>query len=140
MTCDNIETAKFNADRIGSRHLCEHGPLRSQRPIITGQWSKLIAPCIILGAYQCPIAMQGKSKEVVVMDQADTDLRSEISDATKLRDDLDGLVVNMELTLISIIQGVALYFLTDSSRTPLMAGQVAVLPYVIIGLLIIFLF
>src|SRR5205085_2795415 len=107
---------------------------------LTGQWSKPMTPCMILGAHPRFIAILEKSKEVVVMDQADTGARTEISDATKLRDDLDGLVVNMELTLISIIQGVALFFLTDSSRIPLLAGQFAVLPYVIVGLLIIFLF
>lgn len=56
------------------------------------------------------------------------------------RDELDSLVVNMELTLISIIQGVALYFLTDSTRTPLLSGQANALPYVAAGLLIILLF
>jgi hypothetical protein len=60
--------------------------------------------------------------------------------STKSRDELDGLVVNMELTLISIIQGVALYFLTESSRTPLMNGQITALPYIVAGLLIILLF
>src|SRR5690242_48613 len=72
--------------------------------------------------------------------ESQTEPQSEISDATKLRDDLDGLVVNMELTLISIIQGVALYFLTESSRAPLLEGQFGVVPYVVVGLLIIFLF
>ena len=37
----------------------------------------------------------------------------------KARRKLDSLVVNVELTLTSIIQGVALYFLTDSAREPL---------------------
>src|SRR2546421_12315689 len=35
------------------------------------------------------------------------------------RRDLDTNVVNIELTLASIIQGVALYFLTESARTAL---------------------
>jgi hypothetical protein len=55
------------------------------------------------------------------------------------RTDLDGLVVNLELTLISIIQGVALYFLTESSRGLLMSLQFAAWPYIAAGLLIILL-
>jgi hypothetical protein len=35
------------------------------------------------------------------------------------RRQLDALVVNVELTLVSIIQGVALSFLAESARTPL---------------------
>jgi hypothetical protein len=62
------------------------------------------------------------------------------AERTELREDLDDLVSNMELTLISIIQGVALYFLTDSSRAPLLAGQLSFLPYIIVGLLIVLLF
>ncbi len=54
--------------------------------------------------------------------------------------DLDSLVVNTELTLISVIQGVALYWLTDSSRHVLVDGQVAYWPYVAIGLLFVLLF
>jgi hypothetical protein len=54
--------------------------------------------------------------------------------------DLDSLVVNTELTLISIIQGIALYWLTDSSRHVLVNGQVAYWPYVVIGLLFVLLF
>jgi hypothetical protein len=59
---------------------------------------------------------------------------------TQVHDQLDGLVVNMELTLISIIQGVALYFLTDTSRQLLVSMQVAYWPYIIVGLVTIFLF
>ena len=36
---------------------------------------------------------------------------------------LDGLVVNIELTLISIIQGVAFSFLADNSRSVLVNMQ-----------------
>ena len=53
------------------------------------------------------------------------------------RAELDGMVVNLELTLISIIQGVALYFLTDSARGLMFAPQWALLPYVASGLFII---
>lgn len=55
------------------------------------------------------------------------------------RANLDGMVVNLELTLISIIQGVALYFLTDSSRGLLVTPQLPYLPYVLSGLFIILL-
>lgn len=54
--------------------------------------------------------------------------------------ELDGLVVNMELTLISIIQGVALYFLTDSARGLIVSMELAAWPYIVVGLLTIFLF
>ncbi len=56
------------------------------------------------------------------------------------RSRLDGLVVNMELTLISIIQGVALYFLTESSRGLIVTLQFTSWPYIAVGLLTIFLF
>lgn len=49
------------------------------------------------------------------------------------------MVINLELTLISIIQGVALYFLTDSARGPLSEPRLAYAPYVISGLFIIML-
>ena len=52
---------------------------------------------------------------------------------------LDGMVVNLELTLISIIQGVALYFLTDSSRVLLVSMQISTWPYILAGLLLILL-
>ena len=54
--------------------------------------------------------------------------------------DLDGLVVTMELTLISIIQGIALYFLTETSRAVLINGQIILWPYVLTGLLFVLLF
>ncbi len=50
------------------------------------------------------------------------------------------MVVEIELTLCSIIQGVALYFLVDNARLVLSGGQSAAWPYVIAGLLIILLF
>jgi hypothetical protein len=56
------------------------------------------------------------------------------------RHELDSLVVNIELTLGSIIQGVALYFLTESSRGPLADLRFNQWPYVFNGLLIILLF
>ncbi|HTF94375.1 MAG TPA: hypothetical protein VK632_15100 [Verrucomicrobiae bacterium] len=50
------------------------------------------------------------------------------------------MVVEIELTLCSIIQGVALYFLVDNARQVLSAGQAEAWPYVATGLLIILLF
>jgi hypothetical protein len=46
---------------------------------------------------------------------------------------LDALVVSVELTLVSIIQGVALSFLTESSRTPLGDLRLDLWPYVANG-------
>lgn len=50
------------------------------------------------------------------------------------------MVVEIELTLCSIIQGVALYFLVDNARLVLSRGQSAAWPYAAAGLLIILLF
>jgi len=56
------------------------------------------------------------------------------------REELDSMVVEIELTLCSIIQGVALYFLVDNARLVFSEGQSAAWPYVVTGLLIILLF
>src|ERR1700730_12463482 len=56
------------------------------------------------------------------------------------RRQLDGLVVNIELTLVSIIQGVALSFLAESSRAPLGDLRFDQWPYVANALLVILLF
>jgi hypothetical protein len=56
------------------------------------------------------------------------------------RRQLDGLVVNIELTLVSIIQGVALSFLAENSRAPLGDLRFDQWPYVANALLIILLF
>jgi hypothetical protein len=53
---------------------------------------------------------------------------------------LDGLVVNIELTLVSIIQGVALSFLAESARAPLGDFRFDQWPYVANALLVILLF
>ena len=45
--------------------------------------------------------------------------------ASATQTQLDGLVVNIELTLISIIQGVAFSFLADNSRAVLVNLQLA---------------
>lgn len=56
------------------------------------------------------------------------------------RDELDTMVVNVELTLSSIIQGVALSFLAENARSVLNIGRAATWPYVYCGLVIILLF
>jgi hypothetical protein len=53
---------------------------------------------------------------------------------------LDALVVSVELTLVSIIQGVALSFLAESSRTPLGDLRFDLWPYVANGLMLILIF
>jgi hypothetical protein len=62
------------------------------------------------------------------------------SSSTSNRNELDDRVVNIELTLTSIIQGVALYFLAENARLVLAAGRWPPFLYVGSGLLIILLF
>jgi hypothetical protein len=56
------------------------------------------------------------------------------------RRELDSVVVNIELTLVSIIQGVALFFLTDNARTILSLRHWDAFLYVAAGLCVIFIF
>ena len=56
------------------------------------------------------------------------------------RREFDNTIVNIELTLVSIIQGVALYFLTDNARTALSLNNWPALLYMSAGLCIIFVF
>ncbi|MEY2484651.1 MAG: hypothetical protein QOH39_299 [Verrucomicrobiota bacterium] len=56
------------------------------------------------------------------------------------RSELDSMVVEIELTLISIIQGVALTFLIESSRDVISFNGVEFWPYIVAGLLLIFVF
>src|SRR5438034_4497258 len=56
------------------------------------------------------------------------------------RRELDNTVVNIELTLASIIQGVALYFLTENARVALSVNNWPALLYMAAGLCIIFIF
>ena len=56
------------------------------------------------------------------------------------RSELDSMVVEIELTLVSIIQGVALYFLIDNARAIFSLRQIASWPYIAAGLLIILIF
>lgn len=52
--------------------------------------------------------------------------------------ELDGVVVNIELTVISIVQGMALSFLIDGFRTVFVAHRVEALPYLVTSLLVVF--
>jgi len=56
------------------------------------------------------------------------------------RQELDSLVINIELTLVSIIQGVALFFLTDNARGLLSRQHASESLYVAAGLCVIFIF
>jgi hypothetical protein len=56
------------------------------------------------------------------------------------RPQLDSLIINIELTLTSIIQGVALSFLCESATGALNHGRIQDLPYIVNGLLLILLF
>lgn len=53
---------------------------------------------------------------------------------------LDGLTVEIELTLTSIIQGVALYFLTENARMAISIREFSSWLYVATGLLVILIF
>ena len=56
------------------------------------------------------------------------------------RRELDSVVINIELTLVSIIQGVALFFLTDNSRALLSIQHADAFLYIVTGLCVIFIF
>src|SRR5205814_10098541 len=56
------------------------------------------------------------------------------------RRELDSVVINIELTLVSIIQGVALFFLTDNARTLLSMQHADAFAYIAAGLCVIFIF
>lgn len=56
------------------------------------------------------------------------------------RNELDAMAANIELTLISVVQGVALYFLTDTARAIFVERRLSCLPYLLTGLLIILAF
>src|SRR3712207_5124018 len=63
-----------------------------------------------------------------------------IKEQTYTHKELDLLVVNIELTLVSIVQGVALSFLAESSRDVLVSRRYLFWPYAVSGLLVILLF
>jgi len=63
-----------------------------------------------------------------------------VNPASESRRELDSTVVNIELTLVSIIQGVALFFLTDNARAVMWARHWENSLYVTAGLCVIFIF
>ncbi|HEX8457196.1 MAG TPA: hypothetical protein VF656_07865 [Pyrinomonadaceae bacterium] len=63
-----------------------------------------------------------------------------IKEQTYTHKELDLLVVNIELTLVSIVQGVALSFLAESARDVVVARRYLFWPYAVSGLLVILLF
>ena len=56
------------------------------------------------------------------------------------RRELDSVVINIELTLVSIIQGVALFFLTDNARPLILMRLSSAFLYIVAGLCVIFIF
>src|SRR6266566_5043761 len=56
------------------------------------------------------------------------------------RSELDSMVVEIELTLVSIIQGVALTVLIENAHAVIAEGQLVFWLYVVAGLFIIFIF
>ncbi|MFN2507636.1 MAG: hypothetical protein ABR589_02565 [Chthoniobacterales bacterium] len=56
------------------------------------------------------------------------------------RSELDGVILNIELTLASIVQGLALSFLAENTGAVLSRGNSSAWPYVGVSLLIILLF
>jgi hypothetical protein len=56
------------------------------------------------------------------------------------RSQLDGLIINIELTLTSIIQGVALSFLCENANTALSHGRIQDVLFLVNGLFLILLF
>jgi len=63
-----------------------------------------------------------------------------VNPSSEGRRELDSVVVNIELTLVSIIQGVALFFLTDNARALMSMRHWDALLYVAAGLCVIFIF
>ena len=59
---------------------------------------------------------------------------------TAARSELDSMIVEIELTLVSIIQGVALTVLIENAHVLISEWQLFFWPYVIAGLLVIFVF
>ena len=65
---------------------------------------------------------------------------SESKESSAAQAELDTVVLHIELTLISIIQGVALYFLIEHSYEVLVSLRLIFWPYIVTGLLVILLF
>jgi hypothetical protein len=60
--------------------------------------------------------------------------------SSSARSELDSMIVEVELTLISIIQGVALTFLIENARHIMSPEQMIFWPYIFAGLLVILVF
>ena len=56
------------------------------------------------------------------------------------RSELDSMIVEIELTLVSIIQGVALTVLIENGHSLISDRQYLFWPYIVAGLLVIFVF
>src|SRR5437870_3728542 len=56
------------------------------------------------------------------------------------RSELDSMIVEIELTLVSIIQGVALTILIENAREVVAQSEFVFWPYILAGLFIIFVF
>ena len=69
-----------------------------------------------------------------------SDYESRVNPLSEGRRELDSVVVNIELTLASIIQGVALFFLTDNARAVMSMRHWNAFLYVAAGLCVIFIF
>jgi hypothetical protein len=65
---------------------------------------------------------------------------SAVNPTNESRRELDSTVINIELTLASIIQGVALFFLTDNARVAMSEQDWGALLYIAAGLCVIFIF
>lgn len=52
--------------------------------------------------------------------------------------ELDNIVANIELTVISIVQGMSLSFLVDGARSVFVEGHLSAVPYIVSGLLVAF--
>jgi len=63
-----------------------------------------------------------------------------VNPSSEGRRELDSVVINIELTLVSIIQGVALFFLTDNARALLSIQRASAFLYVAASLCVIFIF
>jgi hypothetical protein len=68
------------------------------------------------------------------------DYDSHVKSPPASRVELDEVIVNIELTLASIVQGLALSFLADNAGSVLSKGPATAWPYVVVAFLIILLF
>ena len=79
------------------------------------------------------VEVSGSSREISER------VSTERKEATAARTELDTLLLHIELTLISIIQSVALTFLVDRSYDVFVSLRITFWPYAFTGLLVILL-